>query len=264
MLEAAAREDGGTFIARQSYSAPFHVGKPYWDGRVLQVQIVNPTAGILSQDQMRVDLSVAPRAALSVTTPSAARAFMMRTGGAVCHQQFTVMGDGWLEYAPEALYPHAGTDFTQRTTIDLNGDAGLFYVDSLAPGRVARGELWAWRRLVMELEVRENGRTTLRERLDSTGAELGEIAAFHGMPTAWFATAIVHSPKVREMTDDFIAELGASHDEGLRIAATRTSPRTLVIRLIAREGAPLRSAIDALRKRLSEKLPALTTNHRKL
>ena len=39
-------------IAGQSFRAPFHVSKPYWDAdsRVLLTQVVNPTAGILEGD----------------------------------------------------------------------------------------------------------------------------------------------------------------------------------------------------------------------
>ena len=54
-LRAEARADGRTAIGGQAFRAPFHVSKPYWDEdtRMLLVQVVNPTAGILSGDNMR-------------------------------------------------------------------------------------------------------------------------------------------------------------------------------------------------------------------
>ena len=49
-LLAAVRNHGRTVLARQSFRAPFHLSKPYWDAdsRALLVQVVNPTAGILA------------------------------------------------------------------------------------------------------------------------------------------------------------------------------------------------------------------------
>ena len=53
-LRAAVRAPGRTMIATQSFRAPFHVSKPYWDAdsRVLLTQVVNPTAGILEGDTL--------------------------------------------------------------------------------------------------------------------------------------------------------------------------------------------------------------------
>ena len=49
-LAAGMRANGETYLARQSFRAPFHLSKPYWDGHVLHVQLVNSTAGILAGD----------------------------------------------------------------------------------------------------------------------------------------------------------------------------------------------------------------------
>ena len=118
-LEAAPRADGRTVLARQSFRAPFHLGKSYWDGDVLQVRVVNATAGILAGDRLELAVRVRPGAALLVLTPAAARAFMMRRGAAECRQAFTVDAGGWLEYAPEPLFPHRDSDYTQTTRLDV-------------------------------------------------------------------------------------------------------------------------------------------------
>ena len=83
-LRAATRADGRTVLARQSFRAPYHLSKPYWDmdAKTLLVQVVNPTAGILSGDRLESDLDVRKGAALLVTTPSASRVFKMKSGTA--------------------------------------------------------------------------------------------------------------------------------------------------------------------------------------
>ena len=79
-LRAATRTHGRTILAAQSFRAPYHLSKPYWDPDTLTLlaQVVNPTAGILSGDQLASDISVDAGAALLVTTPSASRVFKMK------------------------------------------------------------------------------------------------------------------------------------------------------------------------------------------
>src|SRR5471032_2428195 len=120
-LRAEARANGRTVLAAQSFRAPFHISKPYWDAdaRTLLVQVVNPTAGILAGDRLESRIAVGADAALLVTTPSASRVFKMKTGTAECHQQFTVAAAGWLEVMPEPLVPHRGCRFHQTTRIEV-------------------------------------------------------------------------------------------------------------------------------------------------
>ena len=53
-LVCAAHPQRGTFIARQSFAAPMHLSKTYWDGGILLVNIVNQTAGWFGGDRVRV------------------------------------------------------------------------------------------------------------------------------------------------------------------------------------------------------------------
>ena len=125
-LSAEAR-DGRTVLAAQAFRAPFHVSKPYWDADTgtLFVQVVNPTAGILSGDKLESDITVATGAALLVTTPSASRVFQMHGGSAKCSQHFSVNSGGWLEVMPEPLVPHRGCRYRQVTRIEVELGGGL-------------------------------------------------------------------------------------------------------------------------------------------
>ena len=82
-LKATARADGRTALSTQSFRAPYHLSKPYWDADTgtLLVQVVNPTAGILEGDSLRSDIAVGREAALLVTTPSARSRRSMRLSG---------------------------------------------------------------------------------------------------------------------------------------------------------------------------------------
>src|SRR5471032_3472437 len=181
-LRAAARTDGRTILAAQSFRAPYHLSKPYWDAeaRALLVQVVNPTAGILAGDRLESGIAVEKNAALLVTTPSASRIFKMKNGAAECRQNFRVAAGGWLEVMPEPLVPHRGCCYRQTTHIAIEPGGGIFFADLLLPGRVAHGEAWAWEKLCLEIDVRAGGALVLRERLEQMGAELRALAELAG------------------------------------------------------------------------------------
>ena len=143
-LRAAPRVHGRTVLAAQSFRAPYHLSKPYWDAdtRTLIAQVVNPTAGILSGDQLESAISVDEGAALLLTTPSASRVFKMMEGTAACRQQVQVAAGAWLEVMPEPLVPHRGCSYRQTTAIDVAPGGEVFFADLLMPGRVAHGEAW--------------------------------------------------------------------------------------------------------------------------
>ncbi|HZP61705.1 MAG TPA: urease accessory protein UreD [Opitutaceae bacterium] len=262
-LEAARREDGRTVLARQSFRAPFHISKPYWDGRVLQVQVVNSTAGILAGDRLELAVEVRAGAALRVTTPAATRAFMMRSGAAECRQSFAVAAGAWLEYSPEPLCPHRACDYAQTTRLALAADAEVFFADVLAPGRVGRGEAWAWRRLLLQLDVEVEGEPVLRERLDGSGADLAQLAAFYNSSKAWFATVVIFSP---QLTADDAAwpALRALHGGDRWVGVTRLRRAGWIVRLIAPGGQALRDLLAEVRSALAKKLPGLGSDPRKL
>jgi len=131
---------GRSYLSRQSFNTPFHLSKSYWDGRALTVQMINPTAGILSGDRLCSDVKVEPGACLNLTTPSATRVYTMPEGGAEAVQNFSVARDARLSFIPSMLVPHRHSRYhqTSRLTIERGGE--LLYLETLAPGRVAHGE----------------------------------------------------------------------------------------------------------------------------
>jgi urease accessory protein len=262
-LEAAPRADGRTVLSRQSFRAPFHVGKAYWDGRVLQVRIVNPTAGILAGDRLELAVRVGTGASLLAMTPAATRAFMMQSGAAECRQTFVVEAGGWLEYEPEPLCPHAGCDYRQSTRIEVAENGEACWVDTLAPGRVGRDEIFAWRRLRLALDVFYAGEPVLCERLDHEGAEMARAAAFHGTPGAWLVTALVLSERIA-LEDPVWNLVRALHGGGRWVGVTRLRRGGWIIRAVVPGGQEVRDLLAELRGILATVLPGLRSDLRKV
>jgi len=262
-LTAAPAAGGRTVLARQALCAPFHLSKPYWDGRVLHAQVVNATAGILAGDRLELTARVAAGAALRLTTPAATRAYMMAAGTAQCRQTFLVEAGGWLEYAPEPLVPHRDSDYAQHTRIEVAAGGDVCWVDALAPGRVGRGETWAWRRLQLTLAVNVGNEPVLREHLDCPGAELARIAAFHGTPDAWLATVLVLT--ARPLDDPGLwTRLRARHGGGSWLGVTRLRRGGRIVRVIAPDGQTLRDHLAEIRRTLAEALPFLRAETRRI
>jgi urease accessory protein len=265
-LHAARRSHGRTVLAGQSFRAPYHLSKPYWDADagVLLVQVVNPTAGILAGDRLESEVHVAEGAALLLTTPSASRVFRMKSGSAACRQVFGVEAGGWLEVLPEPLVPHRGCSYHQTTRLAVAPGGGLFYADLLVPGRIAHGEAWGWDRLVLEIEARVGGSLVLRERFDQTGADLRTLAELAGSgPAACFGNAVFFPDR----EDDGAAwrpALAALHAEGLWVGVSRLRSAGWSIKFVAPTTARLKQALYAIRRILAPAFPRLAADPRKL
>ncbi|MEO7412746.1 MAG: urease accessory protein UreD [Opitutaceae bacterium] len=265
-LDADVRADGRTALTTQSFRAPYHVSKPYWDAdaRVLLVQVVNPTAGILSGDRLESAIAVARGAALLVTNPSASRVFKMNNGHAECRQHFAVAAGGWLEVMPEPLVPHRGCSYRQATRIDVEAGGELLFADMLFPGRVAHAEAWEWEKLTLETEVRLGGELILRERFEQTGSDLKALAALAGSgPEACFGNVVLIAG-VHETDASWGAKVTALHAEDLWVGISPLRRGGWSVKLVARDGMRLRSALRELRQILAVRFPRLTCDPRKL
>lgn len=265
-LRAEARDDGRTVLARQSFRAPYHLSKPYWDddARTLLVQVVNPTAGILSGDRLESEITVASGAALLVTTPSASRVFQMKGGTAESRQRFAVAKKGWLEMMPEPLVPHRGSSYRQFTSIEIEAGGELFFADLLMPGRLGHGEAWEWEKLALEINVCFDGRLILRERLQQSGKQLRDLAVFFGSGAgACFGNAVLIGEE-RANDDEWKKKVMALHGDGLWLGISRLSFGGWTLKLVAADGIRLRQGLRDVRQALATRFPRLACDPRKL
>ncbi|MDF3058183.1 MAG: hypothetical protein K0R17_2398 [Rariglobus sp.] len=268
-LRAELRPDGRTAVGAQAFRAPYHVSKPYWDAetRTLLVQVVNPTAGILSGDRLESSVEVGAGAALLLTTPSASRVFKMREGEALSTQRFNVEAGGWLEVMPEPLVPHRGSVFHQRTSLIVAEGGSAFYADLLMPGRVAHGEAWEWNRLVLELDVRHGGERLLHERFDQNGEGLRALAALAGAGEgACFGNAVVLGAGMDAAgAPSWRDALHSLHTDGVWIGASQLRlGGGWSIKFVAPDGIRLKQKLGAIRRILAGLCPHLTCDARKL
>ena len=152
-LVAARDADGRTYLRQQSFCAPFHLSKPHHDAGALVVNAVNPTAGVFAGDEIEVRAEVESGARLLLTAPSAQRIHAMNGGEATVTQEFRVAAGGFFESWPELLIPQRGARLRQRTIARVEDGGEMLLIETIAPGRVASGECFAFDRLDWTTEI---------------------------------------------------------------------------------------------------------------
>ncbi len=138
---------------------------PLADGAAL-AHLHNLSGGVLGGDQLALSVNVGPRASVQLTSTGATRLYRCRPQMSAASQttSIQVQEGGLLEYLPDPLIPFAGARYRQSCAIDLADDAGLFWWETVAPGRTARGELFAYDQLHLSTKITAHGRPLAIER----------------------------------------------------------------------------------------------------
>jgi urease accessory protein len=126
----------------------------------------NLSGGVLGGDQLGMEIEIGPGARVQLTTTGATRLYRSRpdTPPARHYCRVQVQAGGLLEYLPDQLIPFAGSRYQQTTEITLAEGAGLFWWETIAPGRLAHGESFAYDYLQLGMEVRANNQLIACER----------------------------------------------------------------------------------------------------
>jgi urease accessory protein len=254
-LTVTCDDTGRSYLGRQACSVPYHVGKGYWDGHALIVQAANPTAGVFAGDTMTCDVMVERGGKLLLTTPSASRAHTMPDGHATSHQEFHVADGGWLEVMPELFIPQAGCRYRQTTRIEVAPGGQLFFMETLAPGRTARGESFAFAEIEWTTEICYGRHLIARERYRLSPDNNSLASWRQAYPQAYYASCYVVGCELDP------SSLHALH-EG--IGVSRLAHTGWSIKILVPDSPTLRNLCQQVRKSLTEHLPALRADPRKI
>jgi urease accessory protein len=248
-IVCASSPERGTYLAEQSFSAPLHLSKAYWNGEALLVNVINQTAGIFGGDRIMTHVVVQPGARVLLLSPSAARFHPSQGREALLEQNFDVACGGSLDVFPEIAIPQRDSRSFQKTMIRVERGGELLYLETLAPGRVASGEAFAFSSYRWSTDVSLAGRLVHRERATITpgGVSLAGITAF--FPTSYYAGLILISPDSEGWTTDFAHRVAAIRkDDSIEVAASKLREGGWSVRVLARDSLSLRETILKLRQ----------------
>jgi len=114
--------------------------------------------------------------------------------GPLFHKKFTVKKDGFLEVLPEMFIPQARAVYRQSTLLDIEEGGNLLVFESIAPGRVASGEVFQYTSLEWKTDLFVNGRHLVRERYNIQPGSPSLTSLQQRFPTAYYGSLIaVHS-----------------------------------------------------------------------
>ena len=248
-LVCALDSRGLSVLRHQSFRAPMHLSKPHLDADTLVVNIVNPTAGLLDGDRIECRATVEPGARLLLTTPSASRAHRMREDSAELRQELRVEAGGFLEFWPELFIPQGGTRYSQRTELHVAEGGELLFFESLAPGRVAFGEAFAFHELNWATDLRCAGELVARERyrLTPDGEAVRTLRA--AFPEAYYASGFVVSPRLDDRHPCW-ERLHALHTPEAWVGCGRLARGGWVIKCLAAGSVALRRVLNTVRQEL--------------
>lgn len=245
-LVCAPDTRGVSVLRQQSFRAPMHISKPHYDSDMLVVNVVNPTAGLLEGDRVECRVDVEAGARLVLTTPSASRAHRMRDGFAEIQQELRVANSGFLEFWPELFIPQGGTRFRQTTSLEVADGGELLFVESLAPGRVAAGESFAFRELEWRTDVRLAGTLIARERYRIRPEEESVQTIQKVFRDAYYASGFIVSSRLTEKHSCW-RNLHELHSKEAWIGCGQMASGGWVIKMLAAGSVELRRMLHAVR-----------------
>ncbi len=137
------------------------------------VHLHNVSGGVLAGDSLYLSIEAAPSARVQVTSVGATRIYRRGAGRpAACLSTSIQVGEGaLLEYLPDAVIPFAGSRFTQSTVVSLGRNAGFIGWETIAAGRIASGEAFAFDLFHSECSIRCDIRLLALERYSMIPAQ---------------------------------------------------------------------------------------------
>ncbi|HEX4805916.1 MAG TPA: urease accessory protein UreD, partial [Conexibacter sp.] len=144
-------------------TVPFHLDPAIPEMAWVYVQ--NPTGGVFAGDRLDVAVRAQAGARVHLTTQSATKLYRMEGGEARQRVRVQVEPGAYVENVPDALIPQARTRYRQRTVIELAEGGMCVTAETVAPGRRAFGERFAYDLLELRTDVLRDGRELCSETL---------------------------------------------------------------------------------------------------
>lgn len=208
------------------------------------VHVHNISGGVLGGDQLGLEVDVESGAHAQLTSTGATRLYRTRPGVPDSKQtgRVTVREGALLEYLPDPLIPFSGSRYQQHTRIELDSSAGLFWWETVAPGRVAQGEQFAYEQLLLDLHISTQGRSIAIERLKlephcralSSLARLGPYSHFCSFYICRVGLEAVHWSTLEKELGALAQEL--SRPGEISWGASTLVAHGLVMRAVSRQG----------------------------
>lgn len=163
-LEFALRGERTELIERYQKS-PLEIMRPLYVDPALPgmalTYVMATGGGIAQADRYRQDLRCGPGTQTHFTTQAATKIYRMEHDYATQRIHLSACDGAYVEYLPDSLIPFQGSRFHQSVELTVAPGATAVYGETVAAGRIARGERHAYTVLTNDLEIRRPDGTPL-------------------------------------------------------------------------------------------------------
>lgn len=141
--------------------------------------VQNPTGAVFAGDRLETEVDAEPGARVHVTTQSATKVGRMDGAHATQDLRFAVGAGAYVEYVPDPVIPQAGADLRQHTVVDVAHGGAFVGLETVAPGRRAYGERFAYERVRLRTDVVRDGEELAVDTIELRPSRRGP--ARHGL-----------------------------------------------------------------------------------
>jgi urease accessory protein len=231
-------------VAGANGSRPAHVHEsgslrvrfPNRDGGVLDAVIVNTGGGMTGGDRFDLDIDVASRARVCMTTAAAEKIYRSLGPDTELSVKLAVGTGGMLMWLPQETILFDRSRLRRKIDVDLADDASLLMAEASIFGRSAMGESVTSGIFLDRWRVRVGGGLVFADAIRLDGG-IARLLAERAVARGGVAVASVvkipggeeNAAAVRAHQADFVGEVGVSAWNGVAVA-----------RCVAADGAALR------------------------
>ena len=209
VVELSLRRSGPRTVVQDAYfRTPLQIMRPYYldDSGTAYIYLLSPGGGVVGGDRYAITVTLEAGARACMTTASATKLYASPDSMARQRFEAILQAGAVFEYLPEQIIPFARSAFQQDMTVRLGSGALAVLAEIVAPGRLARGEAFAFCDYSSGLSVTDaQGRALLRERTRlqplrwDAGSGLGLLEGFSYLGTLYVLSASHSAP--RELAD---------------------------------------------------------------
>ena len=251
MLRLVLRHTAQRTVLQECYfQVPLQVMRPLYldDVGTAYVYLVSPCGGVVGGDTYAITVAVEAEARVCLTTPSATKIYATTGAPATQRLDLTLQAGAVLEYLPEQTIPYAHSAFRQHIQVRLGAGACVLLSDIVAPGRLARGEAFAYREYDASVCITDaHGQVLGRDRLWLRPGQqrlegLGLFEGYHYLGTLYALQEGVPVPLA--LIEQVQTRLGEY--PGLLAGATQLAHGGLAVRILGQAYTPVRQALHAI------------------
>ena len=173
-----------TLMKEFRFKGPLRVQRPFYpEGAPCHIYILHPPGGLVSGDNLKIDIDCQKNSHAVLTTPSAGKIYQADSCNVKQHQNVKLrLNEAICEWLPQETIVFNGANGCLDTEIDLTENAKFIGWDIYCLGRTAGNKPFDQGSVVQSLKVTKDGVPLLIERqiVNGGGTELTQRYGFSG------------------------------------------------------------------------------------